>query len=113
MEVLPNHENAVIDECKLVGYALNSQHPVGGHKAKKFKSVLGFDAVHVYDISNQIRDALPLAEARKGHADHHGQRFSVDVQLTGPCGSAKVRTGWIIERDSDVPRLVTIYVKES
>ena len=113
MATLPNHENAVINEQKLSGYALDSEHPVGGHKARKFKSALGFESAHVKEIVEQIRGMLPSSEATKGRADHHVQRFSVDMPLTGPNGSATVRTAWIIEQGSEAPRWVTIYVKES
>jgi hypothetical protein len=38
--ILPNAELAIIDEDKLAGYSLNSEHTEGKHKARVFKSVL-------------------------------------------------------------------------
>lgn len=41
MPLLPNTELAYIPPEKLAGYVLNSEHPVGKHKATVFKAVLG------------------------------------------------------------------------
>jgi len=57
MATLPNHANAVINEQKLSGYALDSEHPVGGHKARKFKAALGFESAHVKEIAKGPQDA--------------------------------------------------------
>lgn len=41
MPLLPNAEFAQVPMEKLVGYALNPEHPVGKHKALIFKAILG------------------------------------------------------------------------
>jgi hypothetical protein len=40
----------------------------------------------------------------------HGLLWRVDLPITGPDGTAIVRTGWIYEKGKDVPRLTTAYV---
>jgi hypothetical protein len=40
---LPNYQNAVIPQNKLVKYSLDPTHPRGKHKAIVFKSALGFE----------------------------------------------------------------------
>jgi hypothetical protein len=41
-----------------------------------------------------------------------GQKMAVDMPILGVNGdTATVRTGWIYETDSLVPRLTTIFVK--
>ena len=40
----------------------------------------------------------------------HGLLWRVDMPITGPRGTATVRTGWIYEEGQDVPRLTTAYV---
>jgi hypothetical protein len=40
----------------------------------------------------------------------HGFLWRVDMPITGPKGTATVRTGWIYETGQDVPRLITAYV---
>lgn len=110
---LPNYENAVIEERKLVDYALNPEHEVGGSKARRFKAALGYDAANAQDLAHAIRAKLSKGKAIGGLADKHGQRYAVDMELTGPAGKAVVRTAWIAEGDDEIPRLVSVYVKES
>ena len=39
----------------------------------------------------------------------YGERFRVDVPVSGPGGSAVVRTLWICRKGEDVPRLTSAY----
>lgn len=110
---LPNHQNARIDAKKLEAYALNADHPVGSNKARRFKAALGFDQSNAEELAAAIQAALPDGEAVKGLLDKHGQRYSVDMKLNGPAGSAVVRTAWIVAKEDSEPRLVSVYVKES
>lgn len=41
MDFLPNADKAVVPLEKLLGYSLDSSHPVGKHKARVFASALG------------------------------------------------------------------------
>jgi hypothetical protein len=43
-----------------------------------------------------------------GKVNEWGQRWAVDVPLIGPSGSMTVRTAWILDNGSTMPRLVTI-----
>lgn len=110
---LPNYENAVIEERKLVDYALNPDHGDGAHKARRFKAALGYDASNAQDLAHAIREKLSKGKAIGGIADKYGQRYAVDMELTGPAGKAVVRTAWIAEGDNEIPRLISVYVKES
>ncbi|MCL2852871.1 MAG: hypothetical protein FWE20_07545 [Defluviitaleaceae bacterium] len=109
---LPNFERAHIDSNKLTGYALNPNHPHGGDKARVFNNALGYNQSNSNQLIAQVKRNLPRNEAVAGIRDTHGQRFTVDMQITGPNGNtAIVRTGWILDQGSDIPRLVTIYVR--
>ena len=109
---LPNVEKSIINPNKLTGYALNPGHPVGGNKAKVFESALGYNQSNADNLMKQIYEKLPQNEAILGKLDQYGQRYTVDIPITGPNGNtANVRTGWIIKTGSDVPELTTIYVK--
>jgi hypothetical protein len=48
-------------------------------------------------------------EVRPGRQDAYGQRYTIDFTLEWQNRSAIVRSGWIIENDSDIPRLTTCY----
>jgi RHS repeat-associated protein len=109
---LPNVKNAEIDPRKLTEYALNSESDVGSHKARVFKSALGYDQSNADDLMKQIYDKLPESQATVGKLDNYGQRYTVDMEITGANGNvATVRTGWIIGSKSDSPRLTTLMVK--
>lgn len=113
VKLLPNHEKAVIDERKLINYALNPDHSVGAGKARRFKAALGFDATNAQELTQTIREQLPQSKAIAGLADKHGQRYAIDMELTGPAGKAVVRTAWIVDGENEAPRLVSAYVKRS
>ena len=110
--VLQNSDKATIDKNKLTGYALNPEHPVGGHKAKVFESALGYNQSNVDDLIEQVRLGAGSSPAVLGNATNYGQQVIVDMPIEGINGSsAIVRTGWFFDNGSGVPRLATIYVK--
>jgi hypothetical protein len=104
-------KRAVIDPRKLADYVLNPEHPIGGAKARVFRAALGIGRADAISLAAQIREGLMTNPAIPGKVDHHGSRFSVDIEINGPKGSGVVRTGWIVALDSDLPRLVTAFVK--
>ena len=110
---IPNVEGATINPKKLTEYALNPNHPVGGNKAKVFESALGYNQSNADDLMRQIYEKLPSSEAILGKLDEYGQRYTVDILITGPNGKTMyVRTGWIIKTGSNIPELTTIFVKD-
>lgn len=109
---LPNLENAKIDPRKLIDYALNLDHPVGGNKARVFDSALGYNKSNADELMNQVYEKLKCSESVLGKGDQYGQRYTVDMQITGPNGNTTtVRTGWILRLGSTKPEMTTIYVK--
>ena len=110
-DALPNAEKAVIRTERLQGYALNFDHPEGMHKAKVFEAKLGITAKNQELLVSQIRQGLPLARATPKLHDEYGQRYSVDVPVTGPDGSGMVTTAWIIRPGSDVLEMISVYVR--
>ncbi len=110
---LPNIDKATINPNKLIGYALNPNHPVGGNKAKVFEKALGYNQSNADDLMKQIYAKLPQSEAILGKLDQYGQRYTVDILITGPNGNTVyVRTGWIIKTNSDIPELTTLYIND-
>jgi hypothetical protein len=110
---LVNADKAVIDvERKIDGYALNPEHVVGGHKARVFKSALGYDRQNSQGLVHQIREGVQSQPATPGKVTPFGTQFGVDIPVTGPSGSATVRTGWNYDAGSDIPRLTTAVVRK-
>jgi hypothetical protein len=111
---LPNYERAEILRSKLEGYALNPTHePDGKHKARVFKSALGFDQSGWELLKQRILDELPYHEAKLNQTSRWGDEYDVDLVIEGPNGnSAEVRTKWLLKSGAAVPSLITVYVKK-
>lgn len=103
----------VVDPGKLTQYALNPDNPVGGDKALVFERRLGYTKDNYEGLMEQIQSMALEVEAVPKLADQHGQRYQVDLEVTGVVGQrAIVRTGWIVEPGSEAARLVTLYVRK-
>jgi hypothetical protein len=110
---LPNYQKAVIPQNKLEKYALNSAHPEGQHKARVFKSALGFDKSNWQLLEQSIINEVSYHEAVLGRDDEYGKRYEVILPITDPNGNtANVLTAWIIKTGEDYPSLSTVYVVE-
>lgn len=102
----------VIPPRKLTDYALNLENPVGRDKAVIFQRLLGFTQDNYELLLVQISEQALDNEAVLGRNDEHGQRYTVDLEIIGIEGQREiVRTGWIVEPESNVARLVTLYVR--
>jgi len=79
-----------------------------------FNSHLGFNRDNYQQLLEQIFKKALEAEAIPLEKDHHGQRYQVDLNIEGinKGQSEIVRTGWLLESDTNTARLVTLYVKK-
>ncbi|MEJ4044317.1 two-partner secretion domain-containing protein [Erwinia sp. SLM-02] len=110
---LVNADKAVIDPNKVTSYALNSEHPVGGNKAKVFESALGYNQSNAADLITKVQEGVKSNSVKMGSSDKFGQRMTIDMPITGPNGKTViVRTGWIYDVGSTTPRMTTIYVNK-
>lgn len=107
--LIPNAENAVIDIRKLRDYCLNPAHDDGKHKARLFMSSLGLMAEDAEDLRQILLEVVTINEARLGRRDEFGQRYTLDFTIEWQNRSALLRSGWIVEHDSGIPRLTTCY----
>jgi hypothetical protein len=107
---LPNAERAVVELAKLRDYCINPDHPTGKHKARVFKSALGFRTEDAEKLREALLEAVRYVAANPGELDEYGQRYTIDVILLGPEGPATVRSSWIVRAGEDFPRLITCYV---
>jgi Domain of unknown function (DUF6883) len=106
---LPNAERAIVDIRKLRDYCLNPLHDEGQHKARLFATTLGMTADNAEDLRDLLLEAVTTYEAHLGRMDTYGQRYTVDCQVVWQGKRAMIRSGWIIEHHTDVPRLTTCY----
>lgn len=108
---LPNHNKAIIDLRKIENYCLNPHHPVGKHKARMFKAFLGISQKDSKKLKTQILETLNYYDAEKSYEDKYGIRYFVSMKLNNEGKKATVVTVWIVREDSEIPHLVTCYVK--
>jgi hypothetical protein len=61
-------------------------------------------------LRDLLLEAVQIQEAQPGFLDAYGQRYTVDFPVEWRGNRATVRSGWIVEHGSDVPRFTTCYV---
>lgn len=109
---VPNAEKAVVSISKLADYCLYPKSDVGRHKARVFAAALGLKRADSKYLRSSLLDAVMRYDARLGLLDRHGQRYRVDFLLEFRGRSANVRSVWMIDIGSQIPRLITCYVVE-
>jgi hypothetical protein len=106
---IPNAEHAVVDIRKLRDYCLNPNHDDGKHKARLFATILGMTAEDAEALRETLLEVVITHEAKAGRVDEFGQRYSIDFTIQWKGKSAILRSGWIVEHNSAIPRLTTCY----
>jgi len=61
------------------------------------------------ELRQILLEVIKTHEARLGRQDEFGQRYTLDFTLKWQNRSAALRSGWIIEHGSQIPRLTTCY----
>ncbi|PSB41798.1 hypothetical protein C7B80_29515 [Cyanosarcina cf. burmensis CCALA 770] len=107
--LIPNAENAIVDIRKLRDYCLNTEHENGKHKARLFSSILGMRADNAEQLRQILLEIVQTQAARLGRQDEFGQRYTLDFQIEWQNRSATLRSSWIVEHDSEIPRLTSCY----
>jgi hypothetical protein len=107
--LIPNADKAVVDIRKLRDYCLNLEHDDGKHKARLFSTILAITAEDAQELRRRLLEVVKTHEAQLGRRDGYGQCYTLDFVLEWQDRSATLRSGWIMEHDSDIPRLTTCY----
>lgn len=107
--LIPNAENAAVDIRKLRDYCLNLEHEDGKHKARLFKSIIGMTADDAEALRQILLAAVKERAAQLGRQDDFGQRYTLDFKVEWQNRSTTLRSSWIIEQGSDIPKLTTCY----
>jgi hypothetical protein len=107
--LIPNAENAIVDVRKLRDYCLNLNHEYGQHKARLFSSILGMTAAQATELRQILLEKVRVQEANLGRRDEFGQRYTLDFTVEWQNKRATLRSAWIIEHDSTIPKLTTCY----
>ena len=109
---LPHADQAVVDQEKICGYLLNSQHRHGASKAKFFAE-FGFTVEAWETLADALREHDQQHDVSKEKETGFGPRYEVDGELTAPDGRRpRVRTIWQIDTGETAPRLITAHPLE-
>ena len=106
---IPNAKHAIVDIQKLTDYCLNSQHNTSKHKARLFAALLGMGPNDAEELRDTLLEAVKIQDAQFGKKDERGQRYTLDFTMNWKHNQATIRRGWIIETNSDTPKLTTAY----
>jgi hypothetical protein len=107
---LPNADRAVVDMAKLRDYCLNMSHRRGQHKARVFAAALGLTAEDAEFLRDALLSAAQSYDAVPTEEIEYGQLYVLDFPISRPVRQAMVRSGWIVRKGEDFPRLTSCYV---
>ena len=107
--IIPNAHLATVDIRKLRDYCLNPHHDDGKHKARLFWAKLGLTADDAHDLQITLLKIVQTHDAKLGRRDAYGQRYQIDFEMTWQDKRAIIRSGWLIEHDTGLPKLTTCY----
>jgi len=99
-----------VDLEKLRDYCLNPAHPRGRHKARVFAATLRLQKEDAEWLKAQLLSAALRSDANEREEDDYGRRYIVDFECERNQKRATLRSGWIIRRGENFPRLTTCYV---
>lgn len=106
---LPTAHGARVDRGKITEYLLSATHPQGHTKARFFTR-FGFTAATWPTLAIALKELAAVNAVSSVVETPFGVRYTVDGNLRCPDGRAPtVRTVWIVEHTSAVPRLVTAH----
>ena len=109
---LPNKSRAQVPLEKVTDYLLSETHAVGKSKARYFRWY-GFSAKTANDLAQGLLKIAQNTPVDSSERSPYGTKFIVDGELETPNGvMIQVRTIWIIENDTEIPRFVTAYPAE-
>jgi hypothetical protein len=115
---LPRAEEAEIDPAKFERYSMEPSNRSNRGKQEAFEA-LGYE-LHdpsarrrsAEDVIDQLRRRLPSSPAVRARTSEFGERFEVEVPITGPNRRAgSLVTVWQYDAGSSTPRLVSNWLK--
>lgn len=61
------------------------------------------------ELRQILLEVVKVQEVQLGRQDEFGQRYTLDFTIEWQNKSATLRSGWIIEHGSEIPKLTTCY----
>jgi hypothetical protein len=107
---VPGAEQAVVEDSKLLDYALSLEHEVGRRKARFFHAI-GYWRDDYEEFKFAILEALPYVEGRfvkKNPDDADNWEAIITIRRRDRDGTADICTVWEV-REGRPTRLITVY----
>ena len=105
---LPNAISAATIPEKIQGYFLNSNHPVGKHKARVLNSVLGYHYGNWEELSNKLFDGVQTSAVTRETVTQYGTKYKIPIKVEGKKKKSMIlNTVWQIDKGSNIPRFIT------
>lgn len=106
---IPNSQTAATTQDKIQGYALNSNHKHGKHKARAINQVLGYHYENWIEFSDKLFKEVQKSPASKGIVTPYGEKYTATIVMFGKKGRyMRLKSVWQIDKGSNIPRLITI-----
>ena len=107
---LPNYEQAVVPEAKIVRYLLNLGHQGKGKDKARFFTHFVFSVEQCEIMRLSLLQHAQSYEVANSLVTPEGVHYVIDGELNTPDGrNPKVRTIWAIDKDNLQPRFITAY----
>jgi SPP1 gp7 family putative phage head morphogenesis protein len=111
VESLRNNDKLQVAESKYTGYLFNPSNEKGYPKGKAITSRLGYDDSNYMELDKLIKSNIGKFPAINNGSTDFGEKIEVNMVLKGLTGrQAKVKAGIMIEKDSDIPKLTTLFI---
>ncbi len=108
---LPNGQDAIVDDEKLTGYALNPLHREGAKHAELFKMLLGIERHNFQVLRDALLEAAKSGEATSGRRSPFGDKYEIRFPMTAGDRTFTILSVWMIRVGETTPRLVTTYIE--
>jgi hypothetical protein len=107
--LLPNCKNAFVPIEKITNYLLDTTHPHGKTKAVFFIGI-GYSPDHPMQLQGDLEELACRSETNTVTPNNEGIKYVVVAPLIAPNGKTDLmKTVWIVEHQTDRPRLITAY----
>ena len=106
---LPNAEQAIVAREKITDYLLSETSERGRHKSRFFRS-FGFHPDRWQEFAEVLQVQGSAYEVAQVMDTIHGRSYTVVGEIETPDQrNPRIRTVWLIEPGSNVPRFITAY----
>ena len=106
---MPNKEISIVESRKILDYLLNPDHEIGGPKSKFFFK-FGFDRENPEIFEKALKTHAVERTVSEIKESSYGTKYTLVCEIKTPDSrNPCIVTVWIINNDSDTPKLVTAY----